>query len=204
MGCDHSARALQASDEDERRDDPRESARRGHRRAMRYMGKEARRRYANSMDTDDERDMVGAIQAELDREDEEREAQRAASDGEDREKDKDGLESRIASMMQNFTDSLRANYDVRPSKFTQDVTPRVATISERLSQHGISPKPFQAAVATRGLQAAIAEHVPASLQRDTSINHDGTLPGDAPALQASAGSDGRVFVGMRKMLGGAI
>jgi len=195
MAGDCGATALQASEDEERERDPRESARRGHRRAMRHMTAEARRRYANSMDNPDERDMVGAISAELD--DEDREGRRA----EDERKDEDGdnLDARIAQMVKKYGDTLKAEFDVRNSKFLQDNTPRVAEISARLSQAGMSPKPFQMAVATRGLQAAIADHVPDHLRRDTSVAFDGAQPGDAPALQAAVG--GQAFVGIKSMLG---
>ena len=200
MGCDSNLRALQASEEDPERDDRRESARRGHRRAMRHMSAEARKRYANSMDTDEERDMVGAISAELDDEDRERDAQRKGSDGEDKEEKDDGLESRIASMMAKFTDEMKANFDIKVDKFTKDVTPRVAHsvahISQRLADNGMSPKAFQAAVGSHGIEYAIQKHVPPGLL-------DEPRTGDVPALQASAPRGGAAFRSMKGMLGGA-
>jgi len=190
-----------------------ESARKGHRRAMRHMDRAGRRRYAKTMTDERERDMVGAISAELDEEDrmrEEREARRRGRRGndsrdvdEEREEreERDDLDAKMARMARTYAREFGAQlkargeraYDVRASKFTKDVTPRVAAISARLLQHGMSPKAFQASCASRGIDAAIAKHVPPALR------HDMTMEADGPAaLEASASQ----FTSMKAMLGG--
>lgn len=204
MGRSQCSKALQASEEeDEREESPRESARRGHRRAMRHMDREGRRRYASEMPSDEEKDMVGAIAAEMD-EEEDGDEREGSEDREER-KDED-LSAKIASQMASWNKAaseLKAELvDIRASKFTKDVTPRVANISARMQNAGLSPTAFQASVAMEGLETAISKHVPPGLQRDTSVSFDGSAMAGAPAArQASMGRP--PMVSIKAILAGA-
>ena len=206
MGCDPELHAKMAAaikatsdDVDEMREDKHESSRKAHRKAMRFMSSEGRSKYAESMDDDDERETVASLKAEMDEED--RGKDHEASD--EKEKDDEGHEgmSRIASMVSDMNRQLKAmKDDIRVSKFTEDVSPRVAEISRGLKAQGIDPAPFQGAVATMGPTRAIEMFGKA----DAKSRYDGVgfNGGSNDARQASAG--GGNYVSASALLGGGL